>query len=143
MTIDATDSPFYRVSVKTIILDDAQRLLVAQTEDGLWEIPGGGWEHDEPLESCVAREIAEELGVQIASIGPIQFIYRGTNPRGYQALRLAVPVTLQSSQFTPGDDMIAAKYISKDELLALPMQPDEAIIRDYVDIIWPPAARAA
>jgi ADP-ribose pyrophosphatase YjhB (NUDIX family) len=59
---DATPpSPFYRVSVKALVFDRDGRLLVVQEPDGLWEVPGGGWEHGESFEECLARELAEEI----------------------------------------------------------------------------------
>jgi hypothetical protein len=59
---DATPlSPFYRVSVKALVFDRDGRLLVVQEPDGLWEVPGGGWEHGESFEKCLARELAEEI----------------------------------------------------------------------------------
>jgi 8-oxo-dGTP pyrophosphatase MutT (NUDIX family) len=46
-------STFYRVSIKALVFDDRNRLLVGLTKDEEapgWEIPGGGWEHDETFE---------------------------------------------------------------------------------------------
>ena len=55
-------SPFYRVSLKAIVLDHQERLLLGQADNGNWEVPGGGWEHPETLERGLRRELLEELG---------------------------------------------------------------------------------
>lgn len=42
------------------------RLLVGRRADsGLWELPGGKREPGESLEGCLARELREELGVEV------------------------------------------------------------------------------
>ncbi len=49
------------------------KVLIAKRKRGhmgyLWEFPGGKQEPGETLEACIAREIAEELGLRI-SVGP-------------------------------------------------------------------------
>ncbi len=62
--------PHYDVTCG-VIWDDRGRLLIAQRHadgmlGGLWEFPGGKQEPGETLEACLAREIEEELGIQIA-----------------------------------------------------------------------------
>lgn len=47
------------------------RLLVARRADnGRWELPGGKREPGESLDQCLAREIAEELGVAVKVLSP-------------------------------------------------------------------------
>ena len=52
-----------------IILADQKVLAVRRSEDmplaGYWEFPGGKVEEGESPESCIVREIAEELGIRI------------------------------------------------------------------------------
>jgi 8-oxo-dGTP pyrophosphatase MutT (NUDIX family) len=131
-------SPFYRVTAKALIYDDQGRVLVGKGEedsDG-WEMPGGGWEHNESLEECIRREIAEELGAEVASIGDIKFIYRGRSTRGWMIVRLAVETKLENFDF-PYGDMKEARFVNKDELLALDFAADEGTIKNCVDQLWP------
>ncbi|HSW78650.1 MAG TPA: NUDIX hydrolase [Candidatus Babeliales bacterium] len=129
-------SPFYRVSVKAFIFDNQQRLLMGKTKESVWEPPGGGLEHDESLEGCLQREMQEELGVSLASIGKPIVFYRGTNVRGFQALKIALEATLVNQDFKFGD-LIEAKFVTEEELLKLNMSPDESGIKDQINKIWP------
>ena len=58
-------STYYRVSLKALVFDDQQRLLVLGDKDGQWELPGGKLELSEAPELCLVREIAEELRLNI------------------------------------------------------------------------------
>jgi ADP-ribose pyrophosphatase YjhB (NUDIX family) len=57
---------YYRLSVKALILDSARtKFLLVQEDNGKWELPGGGLDWGESPQDGVAREIREEIGVQI------------------------------------------------------------------------------
>ena len=130
-------SPFYRVAVKAIIMDDANRMLMVFSKDGNPEVPGGGLEHGESLEDCLRREVREELGVEILEIGKPAFTYASKTNRGWHAFRIAIPVTLASTDFVVGEDMGEARFVTKQELLDLEYKDtaDDAI-RTCVDKIW-------
>lgn len=66
--------PHFQVTA-ALIRDAKGRFLITRrpTEGllgGLWEFPGGKQEEGEELEACIAREIREELGVDIVVEGP-------------------------------------------------------------------------
>jgi 8-oxo-dGTP pyrophosphatase MutT (NUDIX family) len=129
-------SPFYRVATRAIILDSQQRLLVMENNEGEVELPGGGWEFDETLQECVTREIQEELGVELASIGKFVGAYRGRGGRNVMYLRIAFKVELKSYDFKV-NEMKRAWFVTREEFLQLDLRPAaEHGILEYIDEIW-------
>lgn len=65
----------YRLSVKAIIKDDDDRVLLIREKDGCWELPGGGLEHGEGIHEALRREVAEEIGCNAKEISdqPVAF----------------------------------------------------------------------
>lgn len=127
---------YYRISVKALVFDAEGRLLVVKNDEGGWEIPGGGWEHKESLQECLARELKEELRAGIKQTGDVTLHYRGTTSSGYPKLSLAVPVSLDGGELTPDDDIIEAKYVTKDEFLNLKFEAGEDAVQSHADQIW-------
>ena len=75
-----------------VLVDARQRLLIAQRRSGTpgagcWEFPGGKREADEPMRDCLARELAEEIGVRDCRIEPL---IRFSHARGERPVRLHV-----------------------------------------------------
>jgi 8-oxo-dGTP pyrophosphatase MutT (NUDIX family) len=59
----------FPVSIKGVVVRDG-RVLLLRNERDEWELPGGKLEVGEDPESCVAREITEEVGWKVTT-GPI------------------------------------------------------------------------
>jgi ADP-ribose pyrophosphatase YjhB (NUDIX family) len=126
-------STFYRVAVKALITNEAGNLLLQKEEDSTaWDVPGGGWEYGETLEECIGREVKEELGVEVASIGPIAFIVQTRNLRDVYTVRIGVPVSLASYDMRPGTEV---KYIDEDfdPLLRIELSDVAVVLRYYQD----------
>lgn len=67
MNDQATDpAARWPVSVKGVVIN-ADRVLLARNDRGEWELPGGRLELGETPAECVAREIDEECGLQVAA----------------------------------------------------------------------------
>ncbi len=130
-------STYWRVSAKVLIFDEQNRLLVFKASDGEWEMPGGGWEHDETYEQCVRRELAEEIGVGVQTIGPVLFVYPGKTDSGNPKINIVCKVEIDSSEILPtGDELVEAKYVSKEEFLRLPFSEGESPVTAHTDKIW-------
>ena len=61
--------PHYQIAVGLIVNDQNELLIALRPNDGmlggLWEFPGGKKEKNESLKKTVARELKEELGVDV------------------------------------------------------------------------------
>ena len=71
MNREYPDRPF--VGVGAVIVDRRRVVLVRRRSAplaGEWSLPGGAVETGETLESCVAREMLEETGLQV-EVGPV------------------------------------------------------------------------
>ncbi len=54
---------------------DGSLVLIRRQDTGQWALPGGTVEWGEPLEVCIRRELAEEAGVEVISVGDLLGVY--------------------------------------------------------------------
>ena len=144
------------ILVTAAVIQNAQgEILMAQRPDhhvlagGQWEFPGGKVEPGESPETCVKREIFEELGVEIdvgEFAGLFSYIYRtgtGDRPLDPQVhIMLAIyRATLAESSMGVGrdvakfalNDVQAVKWLSPIDRPDLSIAPADVKI---VDTIW-------
>lgn len=128
---------FYRISIKVLIKDQNDRLLVVQdTTNGTWEVPGGGLDHGETIEQTAVREVREELGVMLTRFEgkPIAMML-GEHPNNYPTLMLYYWGELSSYDFTL-EKKFKSKFVGRDEFLKLEMLGDESPIKKFATKIW-------
>lgn len=91
------------------------RVLLIQRKDapfkGLWALPGGFVNENEPLERAAARELNEETGmsgVRLEQLGA--FGDPGRDPRGHTISIVYMTLLLTEGNVTAGDDASAAEW---------------------------------
>ncbi|HMS92197.1 MAG TPA: NUDIX hydrolase [Candidatus Saccharibacteria bacterium] len=117
---------FYRVSVKGIAIDKQGRVLLAREEDDMWEMLGGGLEHQEdPIES-LKREVLEETGLKITNIStsPKYFITApASNGKVYMA-NVVYEIELESMDFIPSYECQELRFFSIEEMKKVKLLPN-------------------
>jgi len=127
--------------VAGVIRDAEGRILMAQRPrgrhmEGLWELPGGKVRSGEAPAAALARELAEELGIEAEVHEPITFavheepglrilllffeaMIRQGEPRGLegQALVWAGPDDLQRLPTPPADEALVLRLIEESPTL--------------------------
>lgn len=113
------------VAQKAIIEHDGKILVCRGIGDNVWEFPGGRLHKGEAPMEAIAREIREELGIEIYDIKPFRiepsFHYKSNMHQvfiAYTATSNTANVTADASEVEEW------KWISKEELFALPMFDD-------------------
>lgn len=144
----ADPSPIVEV-IAGVITDAGGRVLLARRTEGrdlagLWEFPGGKRERGETAEAALARELAEELGIEV-DVGErlievpqayphkrlrldVRYVrsWRGT-PRGHegQALAWVPPHKLPGYAMPPADRPVVAALLRPDRYLVTPACGDD------------------
>jgi len=114
-------------AVSAIAVDgDGRVLLGLHADTGRWSTIGGAIDPDESPLDAVAREVAEELGVGIAS-AEILGAYGGPRHRAHYTngdesafVTIAYLVRLDNYEFTYADaEIIETRWVSLDEMASL------------------------
>lgn len=96
------------VGVAGVMRDGAGAVLLARRRtpfrDGLWCIPCGFVEGDETVQQAVAREMAEECGLQVA-VGPLLAAHSNTDRDPPWTIGLWFAATPTGGVLRPGDDV--------------------------------------
>ena len=99
--------------------DEAGRLLLVQRANepgrGLWSVPGGRVEPGEDDAAALVREMHEETGLQVTPGALVGRVVRG--PYGIAAYHS----TVVSGPLRAGDDALAARFVDRAAMAALPL----------------------
>lgn len=109
--------------VGAIVLDGQGRLLVVRRGhppgEGLWSVPGGRIEPGETNAEAVARELSEETGLTVEP-GRLVGTVERPGPGGVTYEIHDYAATVSGGALRAGDDASEVRWVTPDELRALP-----------------------
>lgn len=119
-----------------IILNHDSRVLLAQRKPGKsnalkWEFPGGKLKAGESPESCLAREIEEELGLKIS----VNKIFSAVN---YTYPHASILLLAYSAELTGGrislNDHVNIQWVPIEKLITFDLSPaDIPVVEKLMD----------
>lgn len=121
---------YYRISIKGIVIDDDGRILLSREENGMWEMLGGGLDHEEDHTTCLKREIHEETGLVVTYISPSPKYFvtcKRRNKDSYIA-NVIYEIKLENFEFTPSDECQELRFFSVDEMKKVDVFPNVAAL---------------
>jgi len=122
------------------LIDVDGRILMGQRPEGksfggLWEFPGGKIEAGETPETCLIRELDEELGVAVTQACLAPFVFAS---HSYESFHLLMPLFLcrRWEGVAQAREHAALKWVRPAALSDLPMPPADgplaAYLRDFL-----------
>ena len=116
---------YYRTSIKALVLDEQKRFLLTKESDGRWELPGGGIDHGETPQTCLQREIQEEMGIAVTSVSQQPSYFYTDKHRKYEWIANVVfETTIAHLKFTPSDECTEVRFFTKEEALKEELFPN-------------------
>lgn len=132
-TSSRDSSKKYPVIVTAAVIRDGDKVLIAQRQGaplaGKWEFPGGKLEPGEGPEECLARELREELGIEVAVKDIFAVVYHEYNFG--PILLLAYNCALLARRTVPQN--AGVRWASREDLCALDFAPADRPIVEKIE----------
>jgi len=107
----------YRISIKGLIRNEKNEILVVkETGRSWWDLPGGGMDHSENIESAIAREMKEEVNLRgnfthkVIDVDDPAYL----KTHDFWQVRLIFEVKPDNQVFSPGEDGDEVAFMNPD-----------------------------
>ncbi|AOT09732.1 8-oxo-dGTP diphosphatase MutT [Pseudoalteromonas luteoviolacea] len=112
-----------------VVLKEGQYFVCKRSDEqhqgGLWEFPGGKVEQNESVEQALARELAEEIGIEVKSSVHLMTI---EHDYGDKAVRLVVHIVEDFTGEARGLEGQPSQWVDLNQLRKLAFPPANVAI---------------
>jgi 8-oxo-dGTP pyrophosphatase MutT (NUDIX family) len=118
--LNEIDDCLYRVAARALVIQDDKVLLIKEAEGDWWALPGGGIDHGETIETTVAREVKEELGVptsEVSSDFEIVYYNIGNIVNSVPRMNLFFKVSIPEASLKKTDHVSEWQWFTREEFL--------------------------
>lgn len=118
------------------VVEQNGKLLLARRKNapwqGHWYFPSGFVEYDEDVEATAVREIREETGLEVATVGVFGVYSYFDDPRK-NGIIILFSAKILGGNLRPGDDASQVEYFAADALPAdVGFESHRRALRDWV-----------
>ena len=125
---------YYRVSVKGLVRDSDGRILLAKEDNGMWDLIGGGLEHNEDPVDGLKREIMEETGLEVSHVSSSPKYFLTADRYGHDdfTANIIYEVKLKNLNFVPSDECQELRYFTLRDIKDTILYPN---VTKLIDIL--------
>jgi 8-oxo-dGTP diphosphatase len=124
------------IPVTCAVIERDGEFLVAQRSASMsrplqWEFPGGKIDGDEPPEECIAREIAEELGLTVRVTGRLSALTYTYSDKAIRLIPFACEIAGGELRNTEHNEI---RWVSREEMRTLDWcDADRMVVRQVME----------
>lgn len=116
---------YYRVSVKGIVVDEQGRFLLSRERNDMWDMLGGGLDHEEDPIDGLRREVFEEAGLRVIWVSrtPKYFITSPSHSGNAYVAHVVYEMKVEDLNLTPSDESLELRFFTPDEARKVELFP--------------------
>jgi len=133
----AADYPTAKVDIRGLVLSpDKKILLVKESADGKWSLPGGWADIGCSPKEVIVKEVKEETGLDIVPQRLLAVFDKRMHahpPQPFYVYKLVFLCEAVSAVITKGFDVLDVQYFTTD---ALPELSEDRILKSQIELLY-------
>jgi ADP-ribose pyrophosphatase YjhB (NUDIX family) len=131
------DYPTPKVDIRGLLLsDDKKVLLVKESTDGKWSLPGGWADIGETPKEVIVKEFKEETGLDVipkALLAVFDKRMHAHPPQPFYVYKMVFYCEAASSQINKGFDVLDVQYYNIENL---PVLSEDRILKTQLELVY-------